>query len=209
MNKILLSFLTLLLPISVLALTTTINPIAINPKSTVSGELGKGIQKINTGALREVVRPKSRIETAAERQKQRENELARQKEEEQAREDQQRAVVAAYNALKQAEEKARENELQKQQDTETIEAYCDRAMRQGFLKSRLRSNTVSECIDKLNALKRAGQKLIERRLKEEAERKRLGEQLRRQCIQDYIRYHRVSEYCRNILNSSSTGSTAS
>ena len=73
---------------------------------------------------------KSRLETAAERQRQRETDLENQHKEQQEQEDRQRAIKAAYDALKQAEEKARQAELEKRQPNESIEEYCARAERQ-------------------------------------------------------------------------------
>ena len=144
MKKIYLSgmILALTIPLTTIAIVTP--PNTLYRKSSVSGEqsqtgstkTGTGrtnrdiASKTNVNAIKEVARPKSRLETAAERQRQREADLDAQHKAEQESADRQRAIKAAYDAQKRAEEEARQEALRYRQPGETIESYCARAQTQ-------------------------------------------------------------------------------
>lgn len=144
MRKIYLSgvILALTIPLTTIAIVTP--PNTLYRKSSVSGEqsqtgstkTGTGrtnrdiASKTNVNAIKEVARPKSRLETAAERQRQREADLDVQHKAEEESADRQRAIKAAYDAQKRAEEEARQEALRYRQPGETIESYCARAQTQ-------------------------------------------------------------------------------
>ena len=214
---------------ALLALTVPLTTIAIvTPstslyrKSTVSGEryetgstkTGTGktrniITGLNINAVKESARPKSRLETAAERQRQRQADLDKQHQEEQEQADRQRAIKAEYDAKKKAEEDARKTELQKQQDNESIEAYCARAERQDFLKSKWKVETIQQCIDKLNALKRLWKRIVQAGLKEAQRKKELSNKMKARCLDAITHKTPLPAYCSRTTENwwSLTGST--
>ncbi len=215
------SLIVTLAPLSVLAVTTgsnVRNTFIIQSQSgktqtgttrswvTVSGEIVRSINQANINAIKDVARPESRLETAAERQRQRQADLDKQHKEQQEQADRQREIKAVYDAMKKAEEESREKERQKRQPNETIEAYCSRAMTQGFLNTKWKVNTTEECITKLKNLEKVGKKIIENRLKENMENKRLGQRLKKLCTEEFIKTGKVSEFCTQIF-SQNTGSS--
>ncbi len=176
--------------------------------STWSGKITPGIWSFNGIIKKPVV--KSTFETAAERQRQRQADLDNQHKEQREQEDRQRAIKAAHDALKQAEERARQAELEKRQESETIEAYCDRANRQWFLERRLRVKSVNDCITRLKSFEKVGRKIVANQMKEAMERKRFGDRLKKLCIEEYTKTGKVPEYCANVvLPSSWSGNTQS
>lgn len=143
MKKVLIaSLIVTLAPLSVLAVTTgsnVRNTFILQSQSgktqtgttrnrvTVSGEIVRSINQANIDAIKDVAQPKSRLETAAERQRQRQADLDKQHKEQQEQADRQRAIKAAYDAKKKAEEEERQAALRYMQPGETIESYCARA----------------------------------------------------------------------------------
>jgi membrane protein involved in colicin uptake len=173
--------------------------------STSSGRVVPPIGSFSGTVKKPVV--KSSFETAAERQRQREADLETQKEEESKAADEQRARKNADDLKKAAEERARQAELQKQQDTETVEAYCARAERQGFLKSKWNVDTVQQCIDKVNARKRLWKQIMDRAMDNAAKkRKTLEDALKKRCLEAIWGNRPVPAACRRF---SSAGSSSS
>lgn len=144
MKKVLISLVIVTLaPLSVLAVTTTgstaRSTFIVRSQSgktqtgttrnrvSVSGEIARSANHANMYAIKEAARPKSLFETAVERQHQREADLNKQHEEQRQAEERQRAIKAAYDAQKRAEEEERQAALRHMQPGETIESYCARA----------------------------------------------------------------------------------
>jgi hypothetical protein len=171
--------------------------------STSSGRILPTTGSFNGSVKKPVV--KSSFETAAERQRQRQADLDNQHKEQQEAEDKQRAKVAAEDLKKAREERARLAELQKQQDNETIEAYCARAERQGFLKSKWNVDTLQQCIDKLNGLKRLWKRIMDQAMENAAKkRKALEDALKKRCLEAISHNRPVPAACRKLSSGTST-----
>lgn len=215
------SLIVTLAPLSVLAVTTgsnVRNTFIIQSQSgktqtgttrnwvTVSGEIVRSINQANIDAIKDVARPKSRLETAVERQRQRQADLDKQHEEQRAEEDRQRALVAAWEAKKKAEEEERQAALRYMQPGETIESYCARAQTQWFLKSFINRNTVQECIDKIKARKRLARRIVRERSKSNSSIERTLSKL---CKEEYQKTGNIPTFCEEYVTRTNTGTTQS
>lgn len=179
-------------------------------KSTATGSSGSGNSRnlgtlANRNALKEAARPKSQLETAVERQKQREADLEKQKKEQREEEDRKRALVAAWEAKKKAEEDERRALLQQRQPNETIASYCARADNQWFLKTVLKYNSVQECIDKITSRTKILRKVVSRSTSNK--RDTTSSTLRRLCNEEYAKTGNIPTFCEGYVTRTGSGGT--